>query len=158
MAKANASVTDADDYTQFNDQQLVAHWHKTQGIANTWKLKEAALREECVRRIFSNDTAAGTYNIELGQGYKLKCVRKDTYTPITKKTNPDDVTISEALQKIRGLGNEGAFIADRLVKWKPELSLTEYKQSPENIQKIILDAIVIKPAMPTLEVVEPKKK
>lgn len=157
MAKLNASV-DTDDFSQFTDDDLIAQWHKTQGLAQTWKLKEAALREECVRRIFSSSVAAGTYNHELGKGYKLKCVRKDTYTPVMKKTNPDDLTITEALVKIRELGNEGTFIADRIIKWKPDLSLTEFKQAPENIKKIILDAVIVKPAMPTLEVVEPKKK
>lgn len=156
MAIENASVDT--EYAQFNDQQLVAHWQRTQGLAATWKAKESALREEVVRRLFANQVQAGTYNYELGHGYKLKCIKKDTYTPVTKVVNPTDVTITQALQKIKDLGNEGEFIATRIVKWKPELSLTEFKQAPENIKQIILDAIVIKPAMPTLEIVEPKKK
>lgn len=156
MAKEDASV-EIDDYSKFNDQQLIAHWHKTQGLAATWKQKEVGIREEVVRRLFA-EKPTGTHNYDLGKGYILKCVKKETYTPIVKKTLPDDVTITEALQKIRTLGNEGSFIADRIVKWKPELSLTEFKQAPDNIKNLILDAIVIKPAMPTLEVVEPKKR
>lgn len=154
---ARNALVDTDDYTKFNDEQLIAHWHKTAQLAATWKAKEAALREEVVNRIFANNVMAGTYNYELGQGYKLKCVRKDTYKPVTK-VNGEGITISDALQRIRELGNEGNFIADRIIKWNPELSITEFKQSPDNIKKIILDAVIIKPAMPTLEVIEPKRK
>lgn len=156
MAK-NASV-ETTVYSNLDDKTLIAEWDKTAKYAATWKYKEAALREEVVKRIFANDITAGTYNYELGLGYKLKCVKKDTYTPVTKKTNPDDITINDALQRIGEMGNEGKFIVGRIIKWKPELSLTEYKNLSDDMKKIITDALIIKPAMPTLEIIEPKKR
>lgn len=149
MASVNASVEN-EDFSQFSDDMLIAQWHKTAGIAATWKAKEAAMREEVVRRVFK-DNAAGTYNRELGKGYVLKCTKKETFKVVETAINP-------TLDKIRALGNEGTFLAARLIKWKPEFAKSEFNKAPENVQKLILEAIEIKPAMPTLEIVEPKKR
>ena len=92
MAKENASV-EIDDYSKYNDEQLIVHWHKTQQLAATWKYKEAALREEVVRRMFSNDKTAGTHKHELGKGYVLKCVMKDTYTVHAKDVEEGSIAI-----------------------------------------------------------------
>jgi hypothetical protein len=136
--------------SSMSDLELYTLWHKTQGILQTYKQKESELRTEIVRRSF--DTApTGTTNISLPKGFVLKCVKKVNY-------NVDQKNIKVALAAIAKLGNEGEFIAGRLIKWKAELSLTEYKQIPDSVKKIIDGAITIVPAMPTLEIVEPKKK
>lgn len=55
-------------------------------------------------------------------------------------------------------GEAGELIAERLIKWTPELSLTEYKQLSDKYRKIIDDVITASEGMPTLEIVEPKAK
>lgn len=148
MVSENASVDS--DTLKLNDNDLLVQWNKTQGILQTYKLKEQELRLEIVRRKFET-APIGTTNFDLPKGFKLKCVKKQTY-------RVDTAEVETALDEIRKLGNEGVFIANRLIKWKPELSLTEYKQIPEKVKAIIDKVLTISDAMPTLEIVEPKRK
>jgi hypothetical protein len=133
-----------------NDLELYALWSKTQAILQTYKQKETELRTEIVKRSFA-EAPTGTTNIELPKGFVLKCVKKVNY-------NVDQKSVNAALAEIQKLGNEGQFIAGRLIKWKAELSLTEYKLCPSTVKAIIDNVVTIVPAMPTLEIVEPKKK
>jgi hypothetical protein len=142
----NASSETAD----MSDLDLYALWSKTQGLAATFKQKEAELRTEIVKRSFA-ESPNGTTNVNLPKGFVLKCVKKVNY-------NVDQKEVTAALNEIQKLGNEGQFIAGRLIKWKAELSLTEYKLAPANVKSVIDRVITIVPAMPTLEIVEPKKK
>lgn len=113
---------------------------------------EMALRKELFALAFKADLV-GTENYELGNGYKLKGVGKINY-------NVDTAHVDEALAAIENCGNEGKFIAERLISWKPALSLTEYKQlSSEGPYKKLIDKVITtSPATPTLEIVEPKAK
>jgi len=88
------------------------------------------------------------HSTPLGNGYILKGKR-----PVAYKLSGD---VDGALEKIAAIGNEGSFIADRLVKWKPELSLTEYKALTDEQRKMIDPCVTTTPGLPTIEVVEPK--
>jgi hypothetical protein len=70
----------------------------------------------------------------------------------------DKARIEKALSKIEKDGESGELIAERLVKWTPELSLTEYKQLSDKYRKIIDDVIITSEGTPTLEIKEPKAK
>ena len=84
----------------------------------------------------------------LGNGYKLKGKR-----PISYKVSGD---VDAALEAIAQVGNEGSFIADRLVKWTPSLSLTEYNAISDDMRKLIDPCVTTTPGLPVIEVVEPK--
>ena len=84
----------------------------------------------------------------LGNGYKLKGKR-----PISYKLSS---SVDAALEAIAAQGNEGSFIADRLVKWTPSLSLTEYNALSDDMRKLIDPCITTTPGLPVIEVVEPK--
>lgn len=84
----------------------------------------------------------------LGNGYKLKGKR-----PISYKLSSD---VDSALEAIAKVGNEGSFIADRLIKWSPSLSLTEYNALSDEQRKIVDPCITTTPGLPVIEVVEPK--
>ena len=117
---------------------------------------EATLRKEVLAEAFAFDPEAlreGTENFELGNGYKLKAVFK-----ISRNLNNENEAVDKVLAKIEKTGPEGVFIAERLVKWKPELSLTEYKKLPEKFKKMFDKVVTSKEAVPSLELVSPKSK
>lgn len=117
---------------------------------------EAALRREVLAEAFQFDPEAlreGTENFELGNGYKLKAVFK-----ISRNLNNENDAVDKVLSKIEKAGAEGQFIAERLVKWKPELAVSEYKKLPEKFKKMIDEVVTSKEATPSLELVAPKSK
>ena len=123
--------------------------------------KEAELEARKLAVMFMHDPAKSgtTENVELGGGYKATMkvpVRYGFVQNAEGKT--DKARIEKALSKIEKTGQAGELIAERLVKWTPELSLTEYKQLPDNFRKIIDDVIVTSEGTPTLEIKEPKAK
>jgi hypothetical protein len=135
---------------------LIQKWQLAADQLAVAKKAEAELRNAVLAAAFEfcpDALREGTENIELGLGYKLKSVFKISRTFVGGSDG-----VEAALSKIEKLGAEGQFIANRLVKWKPELSIAEYKSLPDKIRKLIDEVIVSKEAMPSLELVEPKAK
>ena len=141
--------------TANRDAKILA-WEAAVKALAAAKDAEAALRKEVLAEAFAFDPEAlreGTENFELGNGYKLKAVFK-----ISRNLNNENEAVDKLLSKIEKTGPEGAFIAERLVKWKPELSVTEYKNLPDKFRKIIDEVVTSKEATPALELVAPKSK
>ena len=141
--------------TANRDAKILA-WEAAVKALAAAKDAEAALRKEVLAEAFAFDPEAlreGTENFELGNGYKLKAVFK-----ISRNLNNENEAVDKVLSKIEKTGPEGAFIAERLVKWKPELSFTEYKKLPEKFKKLFDEVVTSKEAMPSLELVAPKSK
>ncbi len=139
--------------TANRDAKILA-WEAAVKALAAAKDAEAALRKEVLAEAFAFDPEAlreGTENFELGNGYKLKAVFK-----ISRNLNNENEAVDKVLSKIEKTGPEGAFIAERLVKWKPELSISEYKKLPEKFKKLFDEVVTSKEAMPSLEVVAPK--
>ena len=137
------------------DAKILA-WEESVKALAAAKEAEAALRKEVLAEAFAFDPEAlreGTENFELGNGYKLKAVFK-----ISRNLNNENEAVDKVLSKIEKTGPEGAFIAERLVKWKPELSVSEYKKLPEKFKKLFDEVVTSKEAMPSLELVAPKSK
>ena len=141
--------------TANRDAKILA-WEQAVKALAAAKDTEAALRKEVLAEAFAFDPEAlreGTENFELGNGYKLKAVFK-----ISRNLNNENEAVDKVLSKIEKTGPEGAFIAERLVKWKPELSVSEYKKLPEKFKKLFDEVVTSKEAMPSLELVAPKSK
>lgn len=119
--------------------------------------REKELRKKCCDLF--EDKSKGTKNLELINGYKLKAVFKHNITLKSQNEEIDTVTaVSNILDKIEATGEAGRLIAERLVKWKPELSVTEYNQLSDSLKQLVDTVIVTTEATPTLELVEPKNK
>lgn len=133
---------------------LVANWRKAQEALESAKAIEAELRKQVAVEVFAYDENAlkkGTENVELGRGWKIKGEFKLSYS----LNNKDDATL-KMLEKLKKAGAEGQFIAERIVKFKPELSVTEYNNLNDK-QKAIVDTVVsVKSAMPSISLVAPK--
>ncbi len=153
--------TPSSPYDAMNEDMLLLEWQKKKDAIETAKAEEMELRKYIVKREFPKPDE-GTNTKELGEGYKLKAVVKYNYTLA------DNDKVEECLNHISALGNEGPFIADRLVSWKPSFLKTEYTDLLERKDKgderaikilnIIDGMLTIKEAAPTLEIVEPKVK
>jgi hypothetical protein len=88
---------------------------------------------------------------------------KDKIDPSTGLKLTKAQQVEPVLDAIEALGERGRLLADRLVKWTPELSATEYEmlaasEDPIDIQaKTLIDAILtVKPASPELTFEPPK--
>lgn len=143
-----------------NDEVLLK-WKEIKDRLTALKEEELEFRKYVVTREFPKPDE-GTNTKELGGGYKLKAVVKFNYKLL------ENDKVEAGLDKLSKLGNEGAFIVDRLVSWTPNFLLTEYRQLQEDAAKgskfaidalaIVHDFLVITEAAPTVDIVEPKVK
>lgn len=155
------TATPVNPFDRMSQDELLMLWDSKKKAIEIAKEEEMDLRKYIVGRAFPKKEE-GTNKIDLGQGYQLKSVIKYNY-----KCDDND-KVENGLNKLAALGNEGSFIAERLVTWTPAFKLTEYRQLQEDKEKgskfadealkIITTFITITDAAPTLEIVEPKKK
>ncbi len=133
--------------------ELLVRWQCLKDQVETAKTVEMDMRKYIVSRAFPNKHE-GTNTQELGNGYQLKAGIKYNYS-----LDPDNKQVEQALDKIALIGNQGSFIADRLVSWKPSLCLSEYRElDNEEIKRELHKVLTITEAVPTLEIKQPKEK
>jgi hypothetical protein len=125
------------------DEAIMA-WDEAKKTLDRAKAREMELRKHIVAGQFDVDKI-GTQNVELGNGWKLKAVVKETFTLSS------DVDAVEAM--LDGLED---WQADRLVKWSPRLMKKEYDELDAEDRAKVDKVLTIKPASPTLELVAPK--
>ena len=144
-----------------SEDQLLMLWDSKKKAIEVAKEEEMDLRKYIVGRSFPKK-AEGTNTKELGNGYQLKAGIKYNYNLA------DNDTVEDCLSRIAKIDNTGAFIADRLVSWKPNFLLTEYRalvedkekgsKSAEAILNIVNQMLTITEAAPSLEIKKPKGK
>jgi len=138
--------------TEADKAAKLAEWHNA--VQEALKAKsiieaEQALRKE-VAEMFFPEPEEGTNTYELQAGYKLKLTHK-----IDRKV--DIATLEAVKLQLREIGIN----PDPLIEMKPNLVVKAYKglrQVNGDAAKIFEQALTIKPASPTLEVVAPKSK
>lgn len=128
------------------DQQILA-WDAAKKELDALKDREMKMRKHIVE---SNShgfdpTQIGSQNVDLGNGWLLKAVVKQSY-----KLDTDVDKVEAALGKLED------WQADRLVKWSPTMSVTEYKQLGDAERAAIDAVLTISLASPTLTLVPPK--
>lgn len=153
--------TPSSPWDALNEDQLLMEWDKIKKSIETAKSQEMDLRKYIVNRAFPKKEE-GMNNKELGNGYVLKVGVKFNYNLA------DNDTVENCLAKVASLGNQGPFIADRLVSWKPSFLLTEFRQISEDaakgekfaqeVLKAIEPMLTISEAAPSLEIKEPRAK
>lgn len=153
--------TPSSPYDAMNEDQLLMAWDDIKKAIEVAKAQEMDLRKYIVNRAFPKKHE-GMNTCELGNGYELKAQVKFNYNLA------DNDTVENCLAKVASLGNQGPFIANRLVSWKPNFLLTEYRQLEEDaskgekfaqeVLKAIQPMLTISDGAPTLEIKEPKAK
>ena len=131
--------------------QILQEWEVAATQLAILKADELRLRNEYVKLVSNPTKESGTENIELGAGYKAKIVKKQNY-------NVNQDTVNVALDKMENDSPEGKVYADQVIKWKAELSKTQYDLMPEKYRKMIDACITITPGTPSLEIVAPATK
>ncbi|MCW2764036.1 MAG: PaP73 [Marmoricola sp.] len=124
-------------------------WKDAQAQSAFWKDAELTARIAAIEAVFTEPPDSGTVNYDLGKGYKLKAVFRENYK--LEKGDP----LEQALTKIEATGERGKLIAERVIRWKPELSKTEYDQMPDELRSILDTVLTVEPGTPSLELVEP---
>lgn len=139
--------------------RLLVDWQAKKAALEVAKEQEMEARKLAVMFMHDPSKSGTTENVELGGGYKATMKVPVRYGFIQNaEGRTDKAKIEKALAKIEKDGEAGELIAERLIKWTPELSLTEYKQLPDKYRKIIDDVIITSEGTPTLEIKEPKAK
>lgn len=137
--------------------ELLQQWDEAQKALAEAKKIEATLRAQVAAKVFNYDEdelKKGTVNLELNEGYVLK----GTFGVRHTLNNKDDAT-NKALDKMEAIGGEeGKFLADRLVEWKPSLKVAEYERLPSKYKVIIDSVLTTKSATPTFAILQPKSK
>ena len=145
---------------KLSQDELLVLWQSKKDALAKAKDDEMDLRKYIVGRAFP-DKQEGMNTIELGNGYELKATVKFNYNLA------DNNIVEKTLDKIAKIGNQGAFIAERLVSWTPSFKLTEYRDlvaagpvsaEAQEILSAIGEMLVITDAAPTLVLKEPKVK
>ena len=126
--------------------ELLRQWENAKTQASYWKEQEMELRKQVAHAGITDDNE-GTNRAEIGNGYQLKTVIKINY-----KIDSDRKAVDKVLARLPD------DIADRLIKWTPTLSLTEYKALNERHKAIADTVITTSEGAPTVEIIEPKKK
>lgn len=127
-------------------QADLSAWYEMSQQLKTLRAKEMLLR----KKIFDNafpDPKEGTNNFELADGYMLK----------GKYELNRDID-QGALDALKDTLREKGINPDVLVKYKPSLSIREYRQLTEEEHKLFDQCLIVKPGSPSLEIVLPKRK
>ena len=147
----------------------------------TWlQLKATAVEAvDCERTARATVTATcfptpkkGTQRIDIGEGYTLKLVHGLTYS-LGDKDKVDEAGLKVTIRSqvaavenklIEAFPVEAPLVLDRLIKWVPEISGSEFEKLDRTtpygsaIGAAIDEILTIKPASPQLEFEAPKVK
>lgn len=143
-----------------SQDELLVLWNDKKQALTYAKNEEMEMRRYIVDRAFPTPRE-GTNTLELGQGYQLKAEVKFSFN----LANND--VVEATLNEIEKVGNEGKFIADRLVSWTPNFLLIEYRalqaaeessNDAKQILRLIDKMLTVNDAAPTLKIKEPKVK
>jgi hypothetical protein len=153
--------TPSHPYDKFTNDECLLKWQELKNKVEEAKADEMEIRKYIVKREFPNPNE-GMNNKDLGEGYTLKAGVKYNY-----KLADNDI-VEKGLNQIASFGNEGSFIADRLVSWTPSFLLKEYRQLQDDKAKgskfaadcldVVNGFLTISEASPTLEIKGPKEK
>lgn len=123
----------------------VLAWKAQADALASAKEKEAELRAAAIALVFPDGLVAGTTRHQLADGTTLKA-------EVRVSAKVDQKLIGAALAKLKKTA-VGRLIADRLVKWKAEASVSEFKALSLVHRDLVKDAIVLVDGNPSLEVV-----
>lgn len=128
--------------------ELILEQQDVAAKAKHYSERDKELRALIYSMAFEGLDDGTQHSAPLGKGYVLKGKR-----PVSYKLSSG---IDDALEAIAKIGNEGSFIADRLVSWSPKLSLKEYDALSDEMRAIIDPCITTTPGLAVIEIKEPK--
>lgn len=159
--QSNPKPSPFPDWDSKSQDDVLLEWQSRQRLLTVAKEREMEFRKYVVTRAFVKPEE-GTNTLDLGNGYSLKAAIKYNYKLA------DNDTVEKGLGSLAKIGNQGSFVADRLVSWTPNFLLTEYRVIQEDankgsveaieMMKVITSFLTITEAAPSLTISEPKVK
>jgi hypothetical protein len=154
-----------------NANMVLLEWKQAKEVLEAAKAKEMELRKHIVSKLhfFNPDNKKGTENYDLGNGYSLKCVKKENYKIENKKgeafrvlSKMQELSISMSASsngEERAFGEQLQEITKELFSFDANLKLTQFEKLPKGsaARKLVEDILTITDGSPTLELVTPKE-
>ncbi len=136
-------------------------WYKLKSELGRIKSAEALLRSKIFKHFFPvPEEGTNTVPLNDGTGAVIKAQHKIDRTIDQGTLDALRTAQTEALAKIDEPGftpNIPIFNIDVLVKWKPELVLSKYRELTAEQRHYFDQALVIKPGSPQVEITIPKR-
>jgi hypothetical protein len=128
---------------------LILEWTAANRQLQFFKAEEMRLRLLVVSALANPANVKGTENINLGNEWRLKVVKKEYYN----LKNPSNNGLVNTLQ-----GCFSEEIRNTLVRWLPELSVSVYNTLPDEQKALLTPFLTIKPGAPEVELIGPADK
>lgn len=133
---------------------LIVEWQRLKQQKEALEEQELIARNKVIAFYHEEITdLAGTENYDLSGGFKLKLTFAQRHSVPSAENGK---AVKAVMEQLKGIGEDGAFIAERLFRWKPELSKSEYDRLSPSVKRIVSKVVTTKPAQPTVEIVAPK--
>lgn len=135
--------------------EILSEWYALKEKLDELKNKEIVLRQFIAKGLFPAP-------VEGTNTYDLKQLNDNTGA-VAKVVHAINRTVKEdlleELEKSQALPDNNMPKLDlkKLVKWKPEVSIKEYRTLTDEERHLFDQVLVIKPGMPGLEIMIPKK-
>jgi hypothetical protein len=126
-------------------------WYDLKQQLDDIKNKEVVLRQFIVAGLFP-DPKEGTNTYPLNDG--TGAVAKATHV-LNRAVQIE--LLDELVKSLDANTNLPQLDLDKLVRWKPEVSIKEYRALTDEERNLFDQVLVIKPGMPGLEIMIPKK-
>lgn len=144
--------------SEFSERDTVlAAWEAAKVTLETAKADEMEKRKAATDILFP-DAKEGTNKVPLANGFQAKMVRKINY-----KLDNDNAKINSIYDAICGTGNEGSFLAERILKRVYDFGASEYKKLVLNnpthkaVKDLVDTILTTSDGAPSLEIVAPKE-
>lgn len=134
-AEIPTAETETPEQLLERQKEAVAKWLPAKKSADDWKAYENNVRRETAAICFPSPTR-GTNRLQLGDGNAIKLVYTLSYKlgkkDLVNQETGEPVSINEQIKwlesQIAALAPEGKILVERLIKWEPSLSETEYRK------------------------------
>jgi hypothetical protein len=159
--------------TEAQKDEIVRKWLAEKEVCKLATEAEKVSRESVTKALFPNPKKGtqryvhpqGYGSIKLVYGWNYNLGDREKVDPSTQLKVPVSAQVDAVLERIEGLGERGRVMAERLVRWKPELVTAEYEQLAASdddvdiqIKGLIDDILTVTPASPQLTFEPPKEK
>lgn len=139
-----------------NRDKFLMDWRAKKATLEAAKKAELEARLQIVEMLHDPSRSGSTETTDLGQGYKLK-IKVPVYYGFVKDADGDLPLdkIEHILETIENDSEYGKIAAQNIIRWKPELSVTEYKNLQVKYRLLIDDVLVTSEGTPSVELIEP---
>jgi hypothetical protein len=155
FASPVSSFPTAPPLTAAERDALILEWKETKATLDAAKAKEMELRRRIDKEsgMFDPDKKTGTQTCTLGNGWSIKCTRKENY-----KVENKHGEAFQALAELASMSDAAARVAETLFNFEANLRLGEYKKLRDDERAVIDRILTIKEGTPELTLVPPKQK